>query len=404
MCPAEPTEGRLLRDRNLQIIFGVTLLAVMGVSSIAPAFPAIVRDLGISNLDVAWLITAFTLPGLVLSPFLGILADRLGRKRILVPSIFLFAVAGTACAFTRDFNILIVCRVFQGVGAAALGALNVTLIGDLYSGRRRAAAMGLNASALSIGTASYPLIGGALALLAWYYPFYLSLLAVPMGFIVLTALRNPEPRSRESLKSYLGGTWGYLKNMKVAALFAAGVLTFIILYGAFLLYLAILMDESFNASELTIGIYMSISALTTAIVASQLGRIVRWFSEATLIKAAFAIYGLSLVLIPLMPSVWLLIIPVLILGIAQGVNLPSIMTLMAGLAPMEYRAAFMSINSAMLRLGQTVGPPLIGLFYVYGGSDAAFYITAGMAFVAVAVGLLTGKAARNTLASKKGMP
>lgn len=404
MCPAEPTEGRLLRDRNLQIIFGVTLLAVMGVSSIAPAFPAIVRDLGISNLDVAWLITAFTLPGLVLSPFLGILADRLGRKRILVPSIFLFAVAGTACAFTRDFNILIVCRVFQGVGAAALGALNVTLIGDLYSGRRRAAAMGLNASALSIGTSSYPLIGGALAALAWYYPFYLSLLAVPMGFIVLTALRNPEPRSRESLKSYLGGTWGYLKNMKVAALFAAGVLTFIILYGAFLLYLAILMDESFNASGLTIGIYMSISALTTAIVASQLGRIVRWFSEATLIKAAFAIYGLSLVLIPLMPSVWLLIIPVLILGIAQGVNLPSIMTLMAGLAPMEYRAAFMSINSAMLRLGQTVGPPLIGLFYVYGGSDAAFYITAGMAFVAVAVGLLTGKAARNTLASKKGMP
>lgn len=108
MNSIEPPEGGLLRDRNLQIIFGITLLAVMGVSSISSAFPAIVRDLGISNLDVAWLIIAFTLPGLVLSPFIGVLADRLGRKRILVPSILLFAVANTACAFTRDFNILIV--------------------------------------------------------------------------------------------------------------------------------------------------------------------------------------------------------------------------------------------------------------------------------------------------------
>lgn len=385
------SEGRLSRDRNLQIIFGVTLLAVMAVSSIAPALPAIVRDLGISKLQVGLLITAFTLPGMVLAPFLGVLADRFGRKRILVPSIFLFGLAGTACALTRDFNTLIVLRVFQGVGAAALGSLNVTIIGDLYSGRRRAAAMGLNASVLSIGVASYPLIGGALASLAWHYPFYLSLAAIPLGLIVLTALRNPEPRSKEGLRDYLGGTWGYLKNLKVAALFAAGVLTFIILYGALLIYFALLLDESFHASAFTIGLVMSLMSLTTAIVSSQLGRISAWFSEATLIKAAFAIYALALALIPLMPSLWLLLIPVMIFGIGQGVNLPSIHTLVAGLAPMEYRAAFMSINAAMLRLGQTIGPPLVGLFYVYGGSDAAFYATAGLALVASVTAILVGK-------------
>ncbi|TET38875.1 MAG: MFS transporter, partial [Dehalococcoidia bacterium] len=297
----------------------------------------------------------------------------------------------TACALTRDFNTLMVLRVSQGVGGAALGSLNVTIIGDLYSGRRRTAAMGLNASVLSIGTASYPLIGGALALLAWSYPFYLSLAAIPLGLIVLTALRNPEPRSKEGLKDYLGGTWGYLKNLKVAALFSAGVLTFIILYGAYLTYFALLLDESFHVSAFTIGLVMSVMALTTAIVSSQLGRISAWFSEVTLIKASFAIYALALALIPLMPSLWLLLIPVMIFGIAQGVNLPSILTLVAGLAPMEYRAAFMSINAAMLRLGQTVGPPLVGLFYVYGGSDAAFYATAGLALVASVTAILVGK-------------
>ena len=400
----ETSERSLLRDRNLHIIFGITLMVVMGVASIAPALPGIVRDLGISKLDVAWLITAFSLPGMLLAPFIGVLADRFGRKRILVPSIFLFAIAGTACAFTREFNILIIFRVFQGIGAAAMGSINVTLIGDLYLGRRRVEAMGLNASALSIGAAGYPLIGGALAALAWYYPFYLSLIAIPIGIIVLTRLNNPEPDSRENFKSYLVGAWGYLKNMKVAALFAAGVITFIIVFGAYLTYFAIYMDDAFNASGFTIGVFMSVSALATAVVASQMRMITRRFSEVMLIKASFAIFGLSLILIPFMPSLWFLLIPMLLLGIAQGINLPSILSTAAGLAPTEYRAAFMSINSSMIRLGQTVGPPIVGLFYVYGGPTAAFTFTAGLAFMAAAVGLLAGKYGNIIFGRKKGMP
>jgi MFS family permease len=379
-------------------------MVVMGVASIAPALPAIVRDLGISKLDVAWLITAFSLPGMLLAPFVGVFADRFGRKRILVPAIFLFAIAGTACAFTRDFNILLIFRVFQGIGAAAMGSINVTLIGDLYSGRRRVEAMGLNASVLSLGAAGYPLIGGALAAIAWYYPFYLSLIAIPIGIIVLTKLNNPEPDSREDFKSYLVGAWGYLKNMKVAALFAAGVITFIIVFGAYLTYFAIYMDEAFNVSGFTIGVFMSVSALAAAVVASQLGRITRRVSEGMLIKVSFAIFGLSLILIPLMPSLWLLLIPVLLLGIAQGINLPSILSMAAGLAPTEYRAAFMSINSSMIRLGQTVGPPIVGLLYVYGGPTVAFAFTAGLAFMASAVGLFAGRFYNIIFGRKKACP
>lgn len=400
----ETSERSLLRDRNLHIIFSITLMVVMGVASIAPALPAIVRDLGISKLDVAWLITAFSLPGMLLAPFVGVFADRFGRKRILVPAIFLFAIAGTACAFTRDFNILLIFRVFQGIGAAAMGSINVTLIGDLYSGRRRVEAMGLNASVLSLGAAGYPLIGGALAAIAWYYPFYLSLIAIPIGIIVLTKLNNPEPDSREDFKSYLVGAWGYLKNMKVAALFAAGVITFIIVFGAYLTYFAIYMDDAFNVSGFTIGVFMSVSALAAAVVASQMGRITRRISEGMLIKVSFAIFGLSLILIPLMPSLWLLLIPVLLLGIAQGINLPSILSMAAGLAPTEYRAAFMSINSSMIRLGQTVGPPIVGLLYVYGGPTVAFAFTAGLAFMASAVGLFAGRFYNIIFGRKKACP
>src|SRR5918997_1140204 len=167
-------------DKNLLIIFAVTLMGLLGVSSITPAFPKIVKELNISPQDIALLVTVFTFPSIVLTPILGVLADRFGRKKILVPSLILFGIAGVACAFAHDFNLLLILRFLQGIGAASLNSLNVTIIGDLYSGQERTAAMGYNASVGSIGTSSYPVVGGAIAGLGWNYPFMLPILAIPI--------------------------------------------------------------------------------------------------------------------------------------------------------------------------------------------------------------------------------
>ncbi len=366
-------------------------MAVLGVSSITPAFPTMTRELGITGGQIGLLITFFTLPGAILAPVMGVLADRYGRKRILVPSLFLFAIAGTACTFITDFNFLLGMRAIQGIGAASLGSINSTIIGDLYSGRKRVEAMGLNASVLSIGVASYPAIGGALALLGWNYPFLLSIIALPIGILSLTILKNPEPGTSQGIKEYLSGTWTYLKNIKVAGLFAAGMASFIILYGAYLTYFTLLLGESFGASSLIIGIVMSVASLSNAVIASQLGGINRRFSLSTIIKLAFTVYAIGLTLIPFMPSLWLLIIPATICGIASGANMPSIQTSVAELAPLEYRGAFMSLNTTMLRLGQTLGPPLTGLVYVYLGLDATFFASALLALLVPIISIVFGE-------------
>lgn len=389
--PRGNPEKNLFRDKNLQIIFAVTLTAVLGVSSITPVFPQVIRQFGITSTQVGLLITFFTLPGVVLAPVMGVLADRLGRKKILVPSLFLFAVAGTACAFTRDFNIFLSLRALQGIGAASLGTINVTVIGDLYSGRRRAEAMGLNASVLSIGTASYPAIGGALAVFGWSYPFMLPVVALPIGILTITSLRSPEPRNRQNLKEYMGSTWTYMKNIRVIALFLAGILTFIILYGAYLTYFSILLNVSFGASSLIIGILLSVMSLATAAISWQLGRINRWMSLGNIIKLAFVFYAIAMFLIPFMHSLWLMIIPSIIFGIGHGANIPSIQTGVANLAPMEYRAAFMSINTTMLRVGQSIGPPLMAVFYTYRGLDSIFLAAAAMAALLPVVAVIFGK-------------
>ena len=128
-------KSTLLKDKNLYVIFGITLVSVMGVSSIAPALPSIARTLSVTNDQIGLLITFYTLPGIILTPILGIIADRYGRKRVLIPSLFFFGIAGTACAFATSFEQLLLFRALQGMGSDSLGALNLTLIGDLYSGK-----------------------------------------------------------------------------------------------------------------------------------------------------------------------------------------------------------------------------------------------------------------------------
>ncbi|MEG6552637.1 MFS transporter, partial [Desulfocurvibacter africanus] len=77
---------KLYLDPRLQMVFGVTLMVVLGVSSIFPVIPDIMAEFGLSPAEVGLIITAFTLPGIVMAPVGGMLADRLGRKAVLVPA------------------------------------------------------------------------------------------------------------------------------------------------------------------------------------------------------------------------------------------------------------------------------------------------------------------------------
>ena len=371
-------QPNLYKDKNLQIVFLVSLIAILGVASITPAFPKLREALNVPAPNIGLLITFFTFPTVVLGPIIGILADRLGRKKILVPSLLLFGIAGAACAFARDFNLLLLLRFLQGIGAAPLLSLSVTLIGDLYTGARRATAMGYNASVSSIGTATYPIIGGTLATMGWNYPFILPMVAIPVGLLVLFGLKNPEPKGERNLKEYLRNALKTLKNRQLAGLFIASAANFVLLYGAYVTYLPLLIQNSFNSTAFVIGLLLSSVSVAIAFTSSQLGRLTRRFSEATLIRASFVFYAVALLIIPFMPSIWLLLIPTTIFGVGLGIGFPSIQTLLAALAPKEYLATVISVNGTFFGLGQTLGPLLMGVAYGIGGINSVFY--AGVCF------------------------
>ncbi|MCC5616695.1 MFS transporter [Nostoc sp. CHAB 5836] len=373
-------------ELNFQIICAIVLIAVIGVSSVTPAFPKLAKDLNINPKNLSLLITAFTLPSLILGPIIGILADRLGRKIIIVPSLFIFGIAGTACAFARDFNFLLWLRLLQGIGAASLLSLSITLIGDLYTGDRRTTAMGYNGSISSVGTSSYPIIGGALATMGWYYPFMLAIIAIPLGFLVLFALKNPEAKGdvsdglrQRNLKEYLSNAVKVLKNRQLFGLFIASAANFVFLYGAYVTYLPQLINDSFKAPPTIIGLLLSSVSVAITITSSQLGRLTRRFPTTNLISASYVFYGLAMLIVPLVSNIWLLLIPSTIFGIGLGIGFASIQTLLADLAPREYLATIISVNGTFYGLGQTLGPLLMGYAFGFGGISSVFYAATGFA-------------------------
>jgi predicted MFS family arabinose efflux permease len=374
-------------DGSLLTIFGVTLIAVLGVASIAPALPTIAQELGISTQRVGMLITVFTLPGVFLAPLFGFLADRFGRKTVLAPALLLFACAGAACAGASDFRTLLVWRLVQGIGAAPLGSINITLVGDLYEGRRRMTAMGYNASVLSVGTASYPLLGGALAALAWRAPFLISLAALPVAAFVLWVLRNPEVPRRAGLAAYARDVRAAF-HRRLIVLVVASMLTFIMLYGVILTYLPFLMNSRFESSTAAIGAMLSTMSVTTGVTSSQLGRVTARFGAGRVLLAAMVLYTISLLSMLVVRSVAALLIPVALFGAANGLNIPTLQGLVAGEVGPHVRAVVMSLNATALRLGQTLGPATMGLAYAWGGLDLVLWTGAGCAGILFLLALL----------------
>lgn len=345
-------------------------MSVLGVASIAPAFPDIAARFAIGNAQTGWLVSTFTVPGLLFTPLLGLLADRFGRKQVLVPCLFLFGFAGGGCFFAADFHTLLVLRFLQGTGAAALNSLNVTLIGDLFREDDRPAAMGYNASVLSIGTASYPALGGLLAMLGWNYPFALAFLGIPTGVLVLVFLEHkPPPRRNPSSGGMLRRA---MLDPHTLLLFFTSTMTFIILYGAFLTYLPFYLAETFAASPLIIGLVSAGMSLSAALAASQTRRLTALFSRRARLTAAFGFYALGLFLILQLSSCCAMLLPALCFGLGQGINTPALLTMLTEIAPPDSRAVFLSLNSMSLRLGQTLGPLMMGAVYTGWGIHAVF--------------------------------
>ncbi|HDS1196539.1 TPA: MFS transporter, partial [Stenotrophomonas maltophilia] len=141
-------------------------MTVLETNAVAVALPSIARDLHAGFADIEWVISAYILSFTSLLLPAGAVADRYGRRRVLLIGISLFALTSLLCALAPGATLLYLARALQGIGAAFLLAPSLSIIGHTYhEGAAKDTAWAFWGTAMGVMMVLSPLIGGLLSAL-----------------------------------------------------------------------------------------------------------------------------------------------------------------------------------------------------------------------------------------------
>ena len=176
----------------LAVAFGVSLSVIDGTIANV-ALPTIGQKLGISSADSIWIVNAYQLAIMVSLLSFSALGDVVGYRKVYIGGLMLFTVASVGCSLSGSLQSLVLARVMQGFGAAAITSVNTTLIRFIYPKARLGRGMGINATVVAVSSVAGPtLAAGILSVADWPWLFAVN---IPMGLIALSLSRRFLPEN-----------------------------------------------------------------------------------------------------------------------------------------------------------------------------------------------------------------
>ncbi len=367
------------------LILAITGTGIMGNTLLAPAIPDILDEFGVGDSGAGLLIAATSFPGIFMAPVMGVLADRLGRRRVLVPCLATFGVFGTAAALAPTFPFLIAARFGMGIGAAGLINLAVVLIGDHWGPQDRTRLIGRNAAFLTVCLAVMPPIGGVLADIgSWRLALAPYSLAALTAVVAWRMLPQDRPDANVSLREQLGGVGEVVRRPAVAMVLIGGTASFVMIFGVFLATLPIHLENEFGFGASVRGLFLALPAIPSTLVAFNLQRVRERVSARTLLVSCSLAFAVGFALIGATELVALVVLGCIVYGIGEGALIPTLQDQAVELSPPEHRGAVVAVYVGAARLGQTAGP--LGAAALFGATSTfvALEVGAGLA-VALAV-------------------
>jgi EmrB/QacA subfamily drug resistance transporter len=183
-----------------------TFMLLLDVTIVVVALPDMARSLHTSLSDLQWVVDGYALALAALLLGVGAAADLLGRRRVHVVGVVLFAAASLLCGLASGPVALVAARAVQGVGAAAMFATTLPLLGSVYQGRQRSAALGVWGAVSGAAAAVGPVLGGVLTEgPGWRWIFFVNL-PVSVLAVALTLRLVPESRGPRGMRVDWAGT------------------------------------------------------------------------------------------------------------------------------------------------------------------------------------------------------
>ncbi|MFB6095924.1 MAG: MFS transporter [Haloferacaceae archaeon] len=403
----ETAYATLLTDPRLGLVIGFAFVGIFGTSIASPVLPGIASELAVSDARIGLVMTAFFLPAIVFVPLAGLLADVYGRRPVVLASLALFGLGGTAIAFVEPvagrgaiplapFDLLLVLRTVQGVGFAGLTPLSVTLVGDLYEGPTASAAQGLRVSTNSVAGMLSPPLAGLLAGLAWTYPFLLYALAFPLliaAWVWLPETAANGGRSEQALATELREYWRSFRaevdDRDLALLLLRGFALYAV-KTAIRTYIPLFAVRSLGASALLGGAMLSVRGAVRIVAAPTTGRLVEASTPKRVLLGSTLLAAAGTALVPLSPSIPWLVVAVTVYSVADALFSTVLNDAVASRASPEHRGGVVSGLNSLKNVANTASPAVFGILLALGGFDLLFWGAAavGVLYVLVAAPLL----------------
>lgn len=340
--PAHKTAEHPAPHRGLIALLALcSAMGPMCVNLFLPALPEIQRFFAVPIAAAQTTISAYLLAFAVSILIAGPLADRYGRRRIMIGGMLIFTCGSAICALAPSLQMLVLGRVVQAIGAAGGITVSRAIAGDLYHGEELARRLALLTMAMMLGTTIAPLIGGELVVnFGWHSAF---LVLVVLGSAAALACHILLPETRSAVASARSGAELWREGRKVIGkpIFFGYVVQAGVIYAVFLAFIAIapyVMTNVLHRPITDFGIwFMLLSAgyFLGNLYVSRASRITdpdKLMMAGLALQLAAAALALVFALIGAW-SPWFIFGPMLPLAFGQGLALPHISARAVQLAP-----------------------------------------------------------------------
>ena len=251
---------------TLTILLSNLFIAFLGIGLVIPVLPTIMNELHISGSVVGYMVAAFAITQLIVSPIAGKLVDNIGRKVMIVAGLFIFGLSELLFGMGRTIEILFISRMLGGVSAAFIMPAVTAYIADITTLSQRSKALGYMSAAISTGFIIGPGIGGFLAEIGTRIPFYAAgILGFVAAILSLIMLKEPTRSldDQEAAPSILGS----VRRVISPLYFIPFVLIFVLSFGlaAFESLFSLFVDHKFSFTPSDIAIIITGSGIVGAL-------------------------------------------------------------------------------------------------------------------------------------------
>ncbi|MGW4059376.1 MFS transporter [Amycolatopsis sp. NPDC004747] len=374
-------QGATAGPVQLSLLLAGSCLSVLGAVLIAPVLPQLSQAFADTPGAGVLVPIVLTAPALLIgltAPFAGVVADRIDRKRLLLLAMLAYAVFGTAPLYLDSLGTILASRVLVGLCEGAIMTCCTTLIGDYWSGARRARYLGLQTLVATLSATAFLALGGLLGASGWRTPFWLYAVAAPLAIPMARKLWQPQGRSATRPAKV---PWRRLVAPCLVSLFGG------IVFYALIVELSFVLTGVGVTATGTIGAISAIMSLATAAGAIAFSRL-SGRTPRVLLPVEFGLAAVGLLLVFATASPVVITAGAVFTGFGTGMLLPTLLAWAVNRLTFDQRGRGTGLWTGSLFLGEFVCP--LALAAIGTGTGGLRGALAVLGIASAVAGVLTG--------------